>query len=105
MKSELINEKDKNLNGLKDAVVLSIGDSVQTQLKSYSEAIQGQASSNCSKLFNSNVIKTVVKDVVAEKDRSRNLPIFGVPEESEVEEQISENVGKVLEELGVKPRF
>ena len=105
MKSELINEKDKNLNGLKDAVVSSIGDSVQTQLKSYSEAIQGQASTNCSKLLNSNVLKTVIKDVVAEEDRSRNLLIFGLPEESDVEEEICEKVGKVLEELGVKPRF
>ena len=31
--------------------------------------------------------------------------IFGLPEESEVEEQISEKVGKILEEFGVKPRF
>ena len=32
LQSELINEKDKNLHGLKDAVVSSIGGSVQTQL-------------------------------------------------------------------------
>ena len=75
------------------------------QLISYSEAVQGQASTNCSKLLNSNVLKTVVNDVVAEEDRSRNLLIFGLPEESDVEEEICEKVGKVLEELGVKPRF
>ena len=32
LQSELINKKDKNLHGLKDAVVSSIGGSVQTQL-------------------------------------------------------------------------
>ena len=83
----------------------SIGDSVQTQLKSYSEAVQGQASTNCSELFNSNVLKAVVKDVVAEEDRRRNLLIFGLTEEPEVVEQISEKDVKVIEVIDEKPRF
>ena len=103
LQSEL--RRIKNLHGLKDAVVSSIGDSVQTQLKSYSEAVQGQASTNCSELSNSNVLKAVVKDVVAEEDRRRNLLIFGLTEEPEVVEQISEKDVKVIEVLDEKPRF
>ena len=48
-------------------------------------------------------LKTVVKDVVAEEDRSRNLVIFGLPEDPA--EQISDTVSEVLKELGENPNL
>ena len=63
----------KNLYELKDAVVSSIGDSVhvQTQLKSFRLRCLPVAA-NCL-IVNFNVLKTVVKYVVAEEDKRRNL--------------------------------
>ena len=42
------------------------------------------------------MLKNVVKDVVAEEDRSRNLMVFGLEEEPG--EQICEKVSQVLVE-------
>ena len=42
---------------------------------------------------------------MAEEDRRRNLLIFGLTEEPEVVEQISEKDVKVIEVLDEKPRF
>ena len=47
------------------------------------------------------MVKSVVKDIVAEEDRSRNLMVFGLEEEPG--EQISEKLSRVLVELGEKP--
>ena len=45
-----------------------------------------------------NTLKTVVKNVVEEEDRSKNFLIFGLPEDPK--EQISSKVNEVLQELG-----
>ena len=67
---------------LKETVVLSVGVTLQKQLKSYSEAVQGQSLNGSGNMLNQSILKSVVKDVVAEEDRSRNLLIFGILEES-----------------------
>ena len=78
----LIAAKDDQLNDLKETFVCSVGDTLQTQLKSYSEAVHGSRNgcslSGSGNLLDQNVLKSVVKDVVAEEDRSRNLLIFGL---------------------------
>ena len=103
LQEELIAAKDVQLCEMKDSVILLVGDTVQLQLKSYKEVLQENASAeNCS-LLNADVIKSAVKDVVAEDDRSRNVMIFGMTEDPE--EQIAEKVGQVLEDIGEKPKF
>ena len=102
LQNELISAKDDQLSALKDTVVTTVGDTVQTQLKSYSQAVQGQATSNI-EVINPKVVKSVVKDVVAEEDRSRNVVIFGIEENSDVE--ICDKVGQIFEVMGEKPKF
>ena len=46
-------------------------------------------------------MKKVVKSVVEEEDRSRNVVIFGLPEKKE--ENIEERVQEVFKEIGLKP--
>ena len=104
LQEQLIAAKDDQLNELKETVGSSVGDTFQTHLKSYSEAVHGSRN-GCSSSGSGSLLdqKSVVKDVVVEEDRSRNLLIFGL--EKEPEEKISEKVGQVLEELGETPKL
>ena len=106
--NELISAKNEQLVELKETVVSSVssvGDAVKTQLKSYSEAVveSGNQADRTGGLLDQNVLKTVVKNVVAEEDRSRNLIVFGLPEDPA--EHITDKVGEVLLELGEKPKL
>ena len=56
---------------------------------------------NAKTFYDQKKLKNVVKDVVAEEDRSRNLMVFGLEEEPG--EQISEKVSQVFVELEEKP--
>ena len=106
LQDELITAKEGQLVELRDTVVSSVSsvsDTVKTQFQSYSEALQGAETLTGNTLLDHNTLKTVVKDVVAEEDRSRNLVIFGLPEEPA--EQITDKVNKVLEVLGEKPKI
>ena len=47
-------------------------------------------------------LKSVAKQVVVEEELSRNIMVFGLPEEEH--EDMCVNVGKVFEHLGEKPR-
>ena len=103
---DIISAKNEQLVELKEAVklsVLSVEDAVKTELKTYSDAVQESGSKGGANLIDQNTLKSVVKDVVAEEDRSRNIIVFGLPEEPT--EQINEKVCEVLQELGEKPRF
>ena len=105
LQEELITAKEGQLVELRDTVVSSVSsvsDTVKTQIQSYSEAVQGAGNLAGGSLLDQNTLKTVVKNVVAEEDRSRNILIFGLPEDTE--EQITTKVEAVLEELGAKPK-
>ena len=101
LQKELLAAKDQQLSALQTAVVTSVEDTVKTELKSYSEAAQSLRSAEAP--FTQETLKTVVKHVVAEEDRSRNVMVFGLPEDSD--EQLCENVSDVFQQLGVKPRI
>ena len=106
VQNELISAKNEQLLELKETVVSSVssvGDSVKTQLKTYSEAVQVSGNQAGKNLLDQNTLKTVVKHVVAEEDRSRNLIVFGLSENAS--EQINEKVGEVFRELGEQPKF
>ena len=80
--NDIISAKSEHLVELKEAVessVLSVGDAVTTQLKTYSDAVQDSESKGGAKLLDQNTLKSVVKDVVAEEDRSRNIVVFRIP--------------------------
>ena len=72
------------------------------QFKSYSEAaavnvIVCQADS----LADPATLKKMVKSVVQEEDRSRNVVIFGLPEQKN--ENVEARVQEVFQEIGLKP--
>lgn len=48
-------------------------------------------------------LKSVVKEVVEEEDRSRNIMVFGLAEETD--EQLGDKVSDVLQTIGEKPRI
>ncbi len=101
LQKELLATKNQQLSAFQTAVVTSVEDTVKTELKSYAHA--AQSSSNTSAAFSQETLKSVVKHVVAEEDRSRNVMVFGMPEETD--EQLCDKVSEVFEHLGEKPRI
>ena len=101
LQKDVLTVKDQQLNEIRTSVAASVGDTVKSEIKSYCEA--AQLSGSDSTVFDQRILKSVVKDVVAEEDRSRNLTIFGLPEESN--EQICDKVSEVFLELDEKPKI
>ena len=102
LQEQLIDCKDKQLEGVETVVKTSVESNLKEQFKSYSEA----AAENvmvCSTdgLADQKTLKKVVKSVVEEEDRSRNVIIFGLPEEKK--EIVCERVQDIFEEIGLKP--
>ena len=104
LQEELIESGNNQLRELKDTVIASVGATIQTELKSCSEAVQASEMWHSSfenrTLLDQNDLKSIVKDVVAEEDRSRNILIFGFVVEPE--EKIITKVENVLKVLGGK---
>ncbi len=106
LQQDLISEKDVQL----DAIQSAVKDSVETAvIKSYSEAAQTNLtpdkSASISTLLSQQSLKSVVKHVVEEEDRNRNLMLFGLCEDKHEGEQLNRKVSAVFEELGEKPKF
>lgn len=107
LQEDLIAAKDQQLDALQTVIVASVQDTVKTEFKSYSEAAkatQPQTVSNTgpSTAFSEDTLKTLLKHVVAEEDRSRNLMIFGLRESDD--EHLGDKVSEVFEHLGEKPK-
>ena len=96
LQKELLAAKDKQLDDMKSVVVSSVEDTVKSELKTYSAAVTESKNSAAGPLLNShrNILKNVIKDVVAEGDRSRNLMLFGLKEEKD--ELLCDKVGQVF---------
>ena len=97
--TELSACKTEQLETLKKAVSSSVSDSVKAEFKSYSSVVQNSPQP----VISSQALTTVVKNVVAEEDRSRNFLIFGLPEEEG--EELNVRVSEVLETIGSKPKI
>ena len=71
LQQKLIAAKNEQLAELKTTVVTSVEDTVKTELKSHSKAVNQRSNCpNAGPLYDQNILKSVVKDVVAEEDRS-----------------------------------
>ena len=99
VKSELIECKDQNLQKIGSVVQSSVEGSLR-DIKSYSEAVQIQANETT---VNQKTLQKVVKSVVEEKSRAKDMIIFGMKESES--EDLQEKVQEVLAELGEKPPF
>ena len=101
VQAELSACKTEQLEAMKKTVSSSVADSVKAEFKSYSAVAQSLPPP--SPVISPETLTTVVKTIVAEEDRSRNLLIFGLPEEKE-EEKLDAQVSEVLETVGLKPK-
>ena len=86
---------------MKKIVETSVADSVKEEFKSYSSVVSN-SQPVAAPVISPEALKTVVKTVVAEEDRSLNLLVFGLPEEEQ--EELEARISEVLEEVGQKPK-
>ena len=100
LQRDLLAEKDRQLTELRTSVVESVQTTVKEGFKSYSDVLKESCKAPSSKLQTE--LKTVVKSVVEEEDRSRSFMLFGLKEETE--EDVSGKVGDVLLQLNLKPK-
>ena len=101
LQSELLESKSEQLESLKVAVKSSVADSVKAELKSYSSVVQSSCPQN--NAISTVELQKVVENVVQQEDRSKNLMIFGLPENNE--EQLDVTVGKLFEAISEKPKI
>ena len=102
VQKELSECKSEKLESMKKVVETSVADSVKEEFKSYSSVV-GNSQPAAAPVISPEALKTVVKTVVAEEDRSRNLLVFGLPDDEE--EQLEEKISEVLETVGQKPKI
>lgn len=100
LQSELLEHRDEQLKSLQTTVEAAVTSTVQTEIRGYSDAVKKGSRAT---VYSKETLKTVLKSVVAEEDRSRNLVVYGLKEEEG--EQLPALVSEVLEELDEKPRF
>jgi len=109
MKTEAIGDKTKviKLQGkLLDckeeqlaAVKTTVQDTVQTEMRTYGDVLKSTSPAAISPA----TFKKVVKDVIKDEDRSKNLMVFGLTEEDG--EQLNEKICDVFVEIGEKPQL
>ena len=100
VQAELSACKTEQLEAMKKTVSSSVADSVKAEFQSYSSVVQSLPAQ--SPVISPEALTSVVKTIVAEEDRGRNLLIFGLPEEKE--EKLESQVSEVLETIGIKPK-
>ena len=87
---------------LKSSVESTVQETVQKEIKSYSEAV-GSQKSQMGPVQVQETVKKAVKSAIQEDDWSKNLIIFGLVETEK--EQTDSKVVELLGELGEKPRL
>ena len=78
LQSELLERRDEQLKSLQATVEAAVTSTVQTEIKGYSAAVKKGSGAT---VYSKETLKTVLKSVVAEEDRSRNLVVYGLKEE------------------------
>ena len=107
LQKELIKCKDVQLNGMQQTVQSEIRnlksevkDTLHSEIESYSDKVKNFAS--CTPAVAPENLQKIMKKVVEEDDRSKNLMIFGLNESGD--ETLKESVVEVLEKLNEKPK-
>ena len=101
LQSELLESKNVQLQTLQTTVKSSVAETVKAEFVSYSAAVKKNQST--SSPIAPETLKSVVRKVAEEDDRSRSLMVFGLPEEGD--EQLHDKVSAVFQEFGEKPRM
>lgn len=101
LQGELLERKEEQLASLQTAVRTSVQD-VKTEILTYSDALK---MSTTAAAITPGAFKTVVKEVIAEEDRSKNLMVFGLAEEAgEKLDGADGKISAMFQELDEKPR-
>ena len=103
-KEALIKEKETKLDlkEVETAVKSSVESNVKEQFKLYSETVaENVMVCQPDGLSDPETLKKVVKSVVQEEDRSKNVIVFGLSEMKN--ENVEERVQEVFQEIGLKP--
>ena len=102
LQEQIIDNKDKQLDAAQTVVKSSVESNLKEQFKSYSEAAaENVMVCQADSLADPATLKKMVKSVVQEEDRSRNVVIFGLPEQKN--ENVEARVQEVFQEIGLKP--
>ena len=96
LQDQLLSSKSDQIQCLQTAVKTSVEDSVKAEFVTYSAKLQTPVQT-----ISPETVKTLVKTVVEEEDRSRSVMIFGLSEEQD--EQLCDRVSEVFEEIGESP--
>ena len=91
---QLIIEKEEELQTIKKTVQKTVA----CKLKSYSSVVQ----ESCTAALAPRKIASVVRKVSEQEDRSKNVIVFGLPEETE--ENTHSKVSEMLDKLAEKPK-
>ena len=98
---KLLQHQQDQLFELKSAVKSTVHDTVQEEIKTYSEAV-GSQNSKMEAIQVGESVKLAVKSAIREDDRSKNVMIFGLAETEN--EQISNKVADLFDEIGENTR-
>ena len=98
LQREALRSKDEQLKSLQTAVQTTVQDTVQTEIRSYGDVLKAPSAP----AITTATFRKVVKDVIEDEDRSKNLLVFGLSEE--VGEQLDVKLSSVFMDLGEKPR-
>jgi hypothetical protein len=103
LQEKVMDCKEKQLEAIQTAVKTTVEDSVKEQFQSYSDAVQENVMvcQPQTETVAPEVLKQMVQAVVQQEDRSRNLMVFGLSEKEN--EDITEQVQQVFQEIGIKP--
>ena len=102
LQEQIIDNKDKQLDAVQTVVKSSVESNLKEQFKSYSEAAaENVMVCQADSLADPATLKKMVKSVVQEEDRSRNVVIFSLPEQKN--ENVEARVQEVFQEIGLKP--
>ena len=101
LQEQVIDCKDKQLQAVQTTVKTSVQDCVQEQFKSYSDAVQENVMVCKPESVSPGTLQQVVRSVVQEEDRAKNVIIFGVQEQDQ--ENLKECVMEVFDEMKVRP--
>ena len=109
LQSDVIDAQRKEMEQFKtdicEDITETVEESVRSSIESYSDVVQsrGAVSPGTSAVISQETLKKVVKEVAVEEELSRNVMVFGLPEEDS--EQLERSVSEVFQQLGEKPSF
>ena len=105
LQDQLLKSKDEQLAAIQTTVkneVASVQTLVKAEIGSWSDVVKRERSTSHPSITQAS-LKEAVKSAVSEEDRSRNIMIFG--KEDAEDEDLSQTVSEIFEDLGEKPQL